>query len=78
MCKYGVKVEFKKLMKINLDIVKDVTYKHAKSSFQNSLYCATKKQNLMKIYIYLDVDVCHLCVSQNRKYFNVIFCTFMG
>jgi hypothetical protein len=66
-------------MKINLDIVNDVTCRH--KNFHNKILCIviyTKIINLTKFvdlkYTYLDLHICHFCVAQTTKHLNLIFC----
>jgi hypothetical protein len=60
-------------MKINLDIINDATYKHAKFYYE-ILYTVgyTKIKKLIKFvdlkYTYSDLDICQFCAVQNTKY----------
>jgi hypothetical protein len=63
-----------------LNIVNDVTYKHAK--IYNDILCImgyikiTKYDKYFRFNnIYSDLHACHFCVAQNTKYLNMIFCT---
>jgi hypothetical protein len=69
-------------MKINLDIVNDVTYKYAKFYYKIHYIMGytkvTKSDKFIDLkYTYSDLDTCHFFVDQNIKYLNMIFCTFV-
>jgi hypothetical protein len=71
-------------MKINLDIVKDVTYKYAKLYYE--ILCIvgyTKIKNLrkfvdFKIYILKSRLLSFFFVAQNTMYLKMIFFMFVG
>jgi hypothetical protein len=65
-------------MKINLDIVNNITYKYAKFYYE-ILYIIgyTKITKSDKICIFEMYVLSHFCVAQNMKYLNIIFCNFM-
>jgi hypothetical protein len=69
-------------MKINPDIVNDVTYRHAK--FHYKILCIVIYTKIIKSdeicilkYTYSDLHICHFCVAQTTKHLNLIFCTFV-
>jgi hypothetical protein len=69
-------------MKINPDIVNDVTCRHAK--FHYKILCIviyTKITNLIKFedlkYTYSDLHICYFCEAQITKYLNLIFYRFV-
>jgi hypothetical protein len=63
-------------MKIDLDIVNDVTYKHV--NFLYGILYIVGYTKMKKSETYSDLHVCLFCVAQSTKYLNMIFCTFPG
>jgi hypothetical protein len=69
-------------MKINLGIVNDVTFNHAKFYYEILCIIAytkiTKSDKICRFkYTYSDLDACHFCIAQYTKYLNMIFCMFV-
>jgi hypothetical protein len=68
-------------MKMNWDMVNDVTYKYAKLCYE--ILCIVgyiKIKNMIKIVDlkYTDLDVCYFLCSSKYKVFAKIFCTLVG
>jgi hypothetical protein len=75
--------KFYKIMKTNLDIINDVTYKHKKKSTRNSLFRGLhKNEKSDKIcryeYMHSDLDVCDFGVAQEYRAFKIVILLVCG